>query len=235
MLCRTQVAGVFNRTSGTLHPDWEAQAESLANGTLLPHFGEGKAFRGVFLGDEICCADVDCYAASLAPVAAKFRALLGPRAILATNECALDPSPGGFPDIPPDFDLFSIDTYAGFLPGTHGKDEAAQAKWHYERQVFPKLRPHQKALLIPGTFGCSNLTRAGVPLAVQSKNVVEKLEAYWAWAKTDTRIAGFAPWHLEYRGGDQAPASRCDMQLGAQNFSDVMRTARRIGRAIVRA
>ena len=37
---------------------------------------------------------------------------------------------------------------------------------------------------------------------------------YFAWAKSDARIAGFNPWHFDYRASDQAQASD-DMKIGA--------------------
>jgi hypothetical protein len=230
---------IFNRSVGPpgsgaqLYPIWEAEVERLTT-DILPHFGPAAAYRGVFLGDELCCYDTACYSAVLSPVASKLRDVLGPGAILATNECVIHSEPvGGYPEIPAALDLFAVDSYAGYLPGSRGRDEAAQARAVLERQVYPKLRPHQRVLLIPGAFGCANLSRAGVSLAVQSENLVEKLEAYWEWAQADERVAGFAPWHFSYRATDQSRESPCDMQLGVSNFSDALAAAQSIGRAIV--
>ena len=55
--------------------------------------------------------------------------------------------------------------------------------------IFPSLRPHQKVLLVPGTFGCKD-----IGLAKSDELVAEKLELYLQWAESDTRIAGFNPW-----------------------------------------
>ena len=51
---------------------------TLVRSEVLPNLGPASALRGVFLGDEVCCYNASCYASTLAPVAAKFRALLGP-------------------------------------------------------------------------------------------------------------------------------------------------------------
>lgn len=93
--------------------------------------------------------------------------------------------------MPAEFDLISVDVYAGYKPGSQGMDEVAAAKKMYDI-IFPKLHDHQKAMLVPGTFACSNLTY--FPLDAQAKNLVDKLEGYFAWAKSDNRIAGFNPW-----------------------------------------
>lgn len=224
---------LFNRSNGgSLYPGWEQEVEGIVS-ELRPNFGPGRAFRGIFLGDEICCRNTECYAASLAPAAAKLRELLGKDAILATNECALDPPKGGYPDIPADFDLWSVDTYNGFFPGSRGADEVAQAKRDYERGVFPFLKPHQKAMLVPGMFGCLNESRAGVDHAWIEASLLEKLDGYWDWARSDTRVAGFVPWHYSSRGHDQAPGSPCDMMLGATNFTRAMARLRKNGAAIV--
>ena len=70
-------------------------------------------------------------------------------------------------------------------------DEVTAAKKMYDI-IFPKLHDHQKVMLVPGTFACSNLTY--FPLDGQAKNLVEKLDGYFEWAKSDERIAGFNPW-----------------------------------------
>jgi len=168
----------------------------------------------VFFGDEICCSNVTCWETSLAPVAKKVRKLL-PDAVIYTNECAEK----GIKEVPPDFDLISVDTCSslffllgtvcsrnwrglnsfccccadnGYSPGSKGTDEVTQAQAMYNNILFPKLHDHQQVLLVPGTFACSNLTYFA--LDDQAKNVVDKMEGYFKWAKAEKRIAGFNPW-----------------------------------------
>ena len=75
-----------------------------------------------------------CWETALAPVSKKLRALLGPDALIYTNECANK----GITEVPPDFDLISVDTYAGYTPGSKGADEVTKAKAMYDI-IFPKL------------------------------------------------------------------------------------------------
>ena len=109
----------------------------------------------------------------------------------AKQNCAQECANPNIAEIPPAFNLISVDTYAGFTPGSSGLDEVKQAKAMYDI-IFPKLHPHQQAMLVPGTFACSNLSY--FPLDDQAKNNVEKLEGYFSWAKQEKRIAGFNPW-----------------------------------------
>ena len=93
-------------------------------------------------------------------------------------------------EVPPQFDLISVDTYAGYRPGSNGTDEVVAAKKIFG-DIFPKLHGHQQVLVVPGTFACSNLSY--FPLEQQAKNVVDKLDGYWAWMQNETRIAGMLP------------------------------------------
>ena len=56
----------------------------------------------------------------------------------------------------------------------------------YRENIFPSLRPHQKVLLVPGTFGCHDLG-----LARSDDVVSEKLELYLQWAESDERIGAY--------------------------------------------
>eukprot|EP01009_Symbiontida_sp_KSa7_P008037 NODE_5249_length_318_cov_320.765799_g4638_i0.p1 GENE.NODE_5249_length_318_cov_320.765799_g4638_i0~~NODE_5249_length_318_cov_320.765799_g4638_i0.p1 ORF type:complete len:96 (-),score=28.12 NODE_5249_length_318_cov_320.765799_g4638_i0:4-291(-) len=80
-----------------------------------------------------------------------------------------------------------------------------------------------------GTFGCSNFSY--MPLKDSAKNVVDKLNGYFEWAKKDTRIAGFNPWHFNYRDHPNHPPP-CDMQLGANDLPGVVDVLRSIGHYI---
>ena len=90
--------------------------------------------------------------------------------------------------VPPDLDLISIDTYSGFTPSDPGASEVTRAKAVYA-SIFPKLHAHQRVLLVAGIFGCSN-SLPKFPVAAQEKHIVDKLTAYFDWAKADARIAG---------------------------------------------
>ena len=134
--------------------------------------------------------------------------------------------------IPPDLSLISVDIYAGYAPGGHGSDEVSQVRAQYEHGLLPKLADRQRAIIVPGLFGCSNLS--WFPAAEQSRILVEKLDLFWTWAVSETRIGGFCPWHYADRHGTQVgPADRCDMTLGAEHFPQVAAKMAHIGATIV--
>ena len=148
----------------------------------------------------------------------------------------------------------------GYTPGTKGSDEPAHVREFYERAVFPKLGPHQRAAVVPGLFGCSNATvtaagrgygarqgpgrggRGGggaapppvpaPPLAQQSAQLLAKLQGYWVWFRNDSRLAGIVPWHFSTRPGRQSDGQYCDMRLGASSFPELLAQLRTIGREI---
>ena len=132
-------------------------------------------------------------------------------------------------EVPPEFDLISVDTYAGYKPGSNGMDEVVAAKKIFD-VIFPKLHSHQQVLVVPGTFGCGNLSY--FPLDQQAKNVVEKLDGYWSWLQQEERIAGMLPWHFNTRPGPEHPPP-CDMNLGAATMTTVVAKLEEIGRRII--
>jgi hypothetical protein len=105
---------------------WEETIEMLAERDIKPGMANGTLV-GVFLGDELCCQDtsertgMECWDTVIAPVADKFRALLGPKALIYTNECGGEAMwnssaiKSGW-KIPASLDIVSVDYYAGWLP-----------------------------------------------------------------------------------------------------------------------
>ena len=75
---------VFIRRVG-LAPDWEQNLEQVVKTRILPYLGEGKALRGVFLGDEVCCMNTTCWDVALRPATEKLRALVGPETLIYTK------------------------------------------------------------------------------------------------------------------------------------------------------
>ena len=108
-------SGVWNYTT-QLQPGWERALEASV-APVRPHLG--TAIRGVLLGDEICCRNVACVNDTLVPVSNKLRALLGPDALLWTNECYGLFYPPSV-QVPPALDLISVDRYASYTPGSSG-------------------------------------------------------------------------------------------------------------------
>lgn len=132
--------------------------------------------------------------------------------------------------VPAELDYISMDVYAGYEPPGDPAKEVAAAKAFYETSVFPKLSGNQAALLVPGTFACSNLTY--FPLEAQDKVVAQKLQLFYAWAQTEPKIAGFNPWHFHNRSSPQHPPP-CDMQLGLEAMPTALGVMKQIGREIV--
>lgn len=118
---------VFTRGVG-LTDGWEPKLEALVKTDVLPHLGEGKAYRGFFLGDELCCGAgaKACWEEGFGPLTAKLRVLLGPEAIIYANECGDIANPEmNVTSVPPGFDLISVDAFAGYTKGSRGMDEVA--------------------------------------------------------------------------------------------------------------
>ena len=192
------------------------------------------AIVGMFLGDEVCCHNSTCLSATVEPVAARLR-LHYPNAselFLWTNECG--DSLIGLPTVPPSLDIISVDTYDGFLPGNDGADEVRRLASLLRKDIYPRLLPHQRAMVVPGFFGCDNTTSCG-SLASQEARLVQKMEAYGAFLRNESRLVGLAPWHYTNRGHSQNDKSPCDMRLGAVAFPGLMQRWTAFGEEIVRA
>ena len=101
---------------------------------------------------QVCCGATaaKCWAEGYAPLTAKLREMLGPSAIIYANECLDIAAPElNVTEVPPNFDLISIDHYDGYLPGTNGSAEVEEARANYE-VLFSKMHPWQRAVLLPG-------------------------------------------------------------------------------------
>jgi hypothetical protein len=66
-----------------------------------------------------------------------------------TNEGSHMNGPVGWTSFPPELDFLSVDGYGV------GAAEAEAQRAIYEKSIFPKLQPHQRAVAVPGFFGCS--------------------------------------------------------------------------------
>ena len=87
-----------------------------------------------------------------------------------------------------------------------------QDRAFFNKEVFPRLGPHQAAAAVPGVFACSNFSYES--LADSEARVVAKLQAYFEWSKTEPRLQGLYPWHFTTRSGKQSSGA-CDMRVGA--------------------
>jgi hypothetical protein len=130
--------------------------------------------------------------------------------------------PGAIPD---SIDILSIDYYAGFGNDTLPPEaEVANVSSFFTHELFPRMVPRQRAMVVPGFFGCSNQTSCGTH-AQQEARLQRKLRAYIAYLETEPRLVGLAPWHLNNRTHGapcdwelKANCHACDMRLGAEAF-----------------
>jgi hypothetical protein len=189
------VHGVFDRShpkaSGLngLHPGW-LQNLHIALHPVLPLLRSGQVL-GIFMGDEIFCSNLPF--SNYSAVLRELRALVGPAAVIWTNECG---HPSGWPvamwpSVPPELDWLSIDQYDVL----HGAEEVTMAQRYWSlKDVKSKLHPHTRLLAVPGTFACSDTKY--MSLSDAQTQVEAKLSGYLSWAKQDDRLIGLWPWHM---------------------------------------
>lgn len=77
-----------------------------------------------------------------------------------------------------------------------GKDCASSVRLFYEEQLYPRMAPHQKAVLVPGAF--AGHTPTGQPPWPCDDNCFDKMAAadataYFEWAKEDPRVDALIP------------------------------------------
>lgn len=150
--------------------------------------------------------------------------------------------------IPAEIDILSVDIYRGFGNDTlPGAAEATNVSAFFAREIFPRMHPTQRAMVVPGFFGCiSCMGPAGAgtgggcgTLAHQESRLRAKLRAYISYLRTETRMIGLAPWHMDDRKGvgcDVARKSKCmdcDMRLGARSFPALLADWQTFGASIV--
>ena len=195
--------GHHNQNETGLEPCWRANLTSVLT-TATPHLQSG-AVAGIFLGDERCCSGIPF--SNVSSVAGAVRAFLdrvAPHALVYLNECSTpfddcqkyNPSLSCWGDsVPTSIDLISLDIYHHAGSSTDNPaTEADTAEQFVNAHVKPKLNPHQRLFVVPGTFADWNQTRSGSVLQ-QQDGIVAKLNAYWKWVQRDPLISGINCWH----------------------------------------
>jgi hypothetical protein len=228
---------VFDLYKKRLHGDWEAVVAGFID-QAKPYIAAGTAV-GVFIGDEICCSYGVPYS-NLSAVASKLKAGL-PHAWIHTNECwnigGWPPLRDGVGGIPPGLDIISADVYDMNTPperppNANGSANALKNIAFFEREVFPRLRPHQRALLAPGVFASHPAVceahNVSCPLAQQAAQVTARLDILFEWAKRRREIAGWIPWHFGNRTTPQWGGAY-DLELGAISMPSVVAKLKEIG------
>ena len=84
----------------------------------------------------------------------------------------------------------------------------------HQRYFVSVLQPHQKLVLVPGMYGPIAARGNASAMAAADAANVDKLQAYWEYAK-DSRIGGVAAWHWNDLETAFQPSS---MTLGLQSF-----------------
>lgn len=228
--------------------DWEQKLDKLMV-EMAPLVKPG-AIVGAFLGDEVCCHTPSCLNTTLGPVARKLRKKWSAAELFIWgNECTTSIVGGrGVPalpnktgSIPPEIDILSIDYYAGIGNQSldSGATEVGNVSAFLSEQIFPRMAEHQRAMVVPGFFGCSNFSTCGTP-AQQDARMRAKLQAYTEYLASEPRIIGLAPWHLNNRTNGapcdvqhKSTCHGCDMRIGAEAFKGLMTDWHAFGKAIV--
>eukprot|EP01052_Picozoa_sp_SAG31_P029245 SAG31_NODE_2891_length_4944_cov_2.014035_4_plen_291_part_00 len=77
-----------------------------------------------------------------------------------------------------------------------GKNCAAAVRLFYEQQLYPRMAPHQKAVLVPGAFG-GTFPRGQPPwpcdLDCFDQMAAADATEYFEWAKADPRVDALIP------------------------------------------
>jgi hypothetical protein len=239
MTLLVHLPGIFDKhrrqnTTGHpgLIPEWKNVTDQFI-ASVKPHVASGCVL-GVNMGDEICCGGVPYLDMSI--VAARLKAGL-PDALIYINECtnvqgwpSLNCSNGGGEctgGVPAGLDAISIDLYDRH--NTDGHAEVFSVKVFYHHHMYPRLHPHQRVLFVPGVFALDPVHCAAkngsCPLDKQAVQVVDKLDGFFDWAKNDSRVLGFNPWHFDNRSDEHS--------LGAVSMPSVMAKLKQIGHYII--
>jgi hypothetical protein len=108
-------------------------------------------------------------------------------------------------------------------PGAH----AAALKGIYEDRIFPRLLPHQRALLVPGSFASDRSKQCSA--ACFDRFMTEDALDYIEWASNEPRIVGIAPYHWN-------PCPFCRKtrnEIGVKGMNSTRLTWQLLGRRIL--
>ena len=202
---------------------WAALSASLrpwvANGTV----------RGFHLGDELCWNGLPYeQLASLAEMVGGTEwGAAAPPMIVYTNEamgpivCDVDyfGRRVGYAKVPDAVTWVSFDFY---------NPPASHVRWLYELHLYPKMAPHQRALLVPDASASAH---RDPPPGWTVADMVARAWEYFEWAASDSsgRVVGLNPWHwttVEYREGGY-------WELGIESVPELKQAWMQIGQAIL--
>ena len=203
---------------------WQGRLVNLGK-LLRPHMATG-AIAGIFVGDELLHMNLGYD--NLVNLSQALRTQFPKPAVLYGNfEGSWITNDKLFPRVPLSWDLVSADEYWN---ANHTDDHTAGwplAGEIYSLHLLPKMAPHQKALLVPGTFA------SPATLADDDTQAAAQLQQFFAFALNDIRIVGFSPWHFGNRSGAENASSTVPFVVGAEGMPKTLDVLRTIGRTIV--
>lgn len=183
------------------------------------------------------------------------RQALGPKALLYTNEgadvftgAAADSSSTAMPEqcqkvlrdcsglcgfreccawphVPLGLDLVGFDMYEAT-----GEAEVAAVRAYAEACVFPSMHAHQRFVAVPGCFAQHNSTTTPEQVATEDTIVAGKVDAFAAWAATDSRVGGVKPWHWDDRAMAEDGGR---FWLGAQSLPKTRERLKALGHVLI--
>eukprot|EP01084_Bolivina_argentea_P257446 433747_1 len=184
---------------------------------------------GYMLGDELTCSHGIPFS-NVTAVADQLRNEIGNEPVIYDNECNtcfVNGSNHQWPYMPESLTFWSYDYY-DWDNGTH---EAEFIINHYEKNVFKylqytKYEYQQQVLLVSGTFGCNGTS----DLNFRLQQIINDLNILFEWAKNQTLVAGFNPWHyLNHSTITNYKKSQCDFTYGASAMPAVVQKLTEIG------
>ena len=216
--------------------------ETIASwGRVVRPLADSGVVVGVFVGDE-SCSGFNCPFSNISAIVDAVRDAVGggggkPPWIYDNEQGPWNPSSWGlskWPAIPTNLDLISFDWYVPnlHLPPSTGQDEPRVCRQKYEQFLYPKMADHQRVMVVPFTAGCDPATceanNISCPMESQAAVNVARLRGYYDWARNDSRVAGFDPWHILNSSSTLWPGY-CTQRLGAVWMPEVMDELCRIG------
>ena len=90
--------------------------------------------------------------------------------------------------------------------------------------IRPRLRPHQRIMLVPGLDG-NGVNNVSGTMADQDEYLVAKLNGYLEWVKSDKDVVGVIPWHWL----DEPSPQTSIIGLGMQSFPKLVAQLNAVG------
>jgi hypothetical protein len=121
----------------------------------------------------------------------------------------------------------STQTWSARVSGLHC---AGAVEAFYREQMYPRMAPHQRTLIVPGTFGSRDF-RACDGTCFDAMMEADALQ-FFEWAQSDVRVEGFVPWHFFNASSTGAP-SAVPCMVGLEGLPRTLETWKEIGRGVV--